>query len=85
MAEGNVKAYSVEILSLITGECDGQPVAMLTLRFNPETSLRPITLVLDLGQAVFIRDALDRHLNDEESLLYTPKDVQRDVGGWEAA
>ena len=75
--EPSVRGHSVEILALLPGECEGDPVAMFTVRINPESQLRSATLMLSQKQAVFVRNVLDRYLTTETCWLYLSKERQR--------
>ena len=73
MDEQHVRGFPVEILSLSPGESEGEPVAMLTIRAHPE-HLRPVTFFFERQQVLFIRNALDKYLNDPECCLYVHAD-----------
>ena len=83
MAESNAQGFPIEILSLVPGECEGEPVAMLMVRAHPE-HLRPVTFFLDTQQVLFIRDVLDGFLNNPTCWLYMHEDVQRALAMEEA-
>jgi hypothetical protein len=67
----------VEILSLFSARYRRASWAILTIRPDPEESLDPMTFRLSQDQAVFLRDVLDRYLNDKRSPLYMPEEAQR--------
>ena len=45
MADSIVRGFPIEILSLVPGKCEGEPVAMLMVRAHTE-HLRPVTFSL---------------------------------------
>ena len=77
MEEPLVRGDPVEILSLYPGKCEGQPVLWLTIRINPETHLRALTLLVSQEQTVLIRDVLNSFLNNPNCWLHMPKDLQQ--------
>ncbi len=83
MGEPPVQGHTVEILSLVPGESE-KPVAMLTIRIDPETNLRAVTLFLGQEQAVFVRDVLNSYLNNPNCWLYMPKEIQQALAMEEA-
>jgi hypothetical protein len=77
--EPEVYGYPVEILSVVPGLSSDLPVAMLTLRLDPDGFLHAITLMFSQEQAVFLRNMLDQFLGDERSWLYLPEENQREL------
>jgi hypothetical protein len=75
MMSNQLYGYQMEILALEPGEANGQPVAMLTVRHEPELASAAL-LLFGREQCVRIRDSLDRFLNDAESWLYIPVEQQ---------
>ncbi len=72
--------YPVEILSMGTGESLDVPVAMITLRPNPDTCLESLPILFTQQQCVRLRDTLDNFLCNPESWFHLSFDQQAAFG-----
>jgi len=77
--------HLLEILSIERARCtlegplNGTPMALFTVRPDPDEKLEAAILMLTPEQCVRIRDTLDGFLNDRQSWLFMPKSKQKEM------
>jgi hypothetical protein len=75
--------YTMEILSMVPARSEGDAVLVMNVRL-PSFGNRVFPLQLTQEQAVRMRNAFDKYLNDPQGWFYMPPEIQEHLKNTES-